>query len=61
MTVKYGIFLANGTNHGYGTNAAIGITMLHIGDFDSPEEAADYIRENPITPQHLIMQYWIVQ
>ena len=59
MTEKYGIFLANGTHHNYGTTAAISITKLHIADFDSPEEAAEYIKNNPITPTHFIMSYWI--
>jgi hypothetical protein len=59
MVEKYGIFLLNGTNHGYGTTPAIGVTKLHIGDFDTVEEAAEYIRRHPITPAHFIMQFWI--
>lgn len=60
MVEKYGIFLVNGTNHRYGDTPAIGITKLHIADFDTLEEAAAYIREHQITPQHFVMQYWVV-
>lgn len=59
MVEKYGIFLINGGQHGYGETPAIGITKLHIGDLDSLEEAADYIREHRITIPYIIMQYWV--
>jgi len=53
--LKYGIFLVNGTPHGYDETPATGLTKLHIADFNSLENAAEYIRVYPITPPHFIM------
>lgn len=61
MMEKYGIFLLNGANQNYGTIPCIGLTKLYIGDFDTLEDAAAYIRANRITLPHFIMQYWVVQ
>ena len=59
MKEKFGIFLVNGINHNYGNRTAIGITKLHVGDFESPDDAMQYLKENPIVVQHIIMQYWM--
>ena len=46
MTEKYGIFLENGDHHNYGTTVTVSIPKLFIGDFDSPEDATEYIINN---------------
>jgi hypothetical protein len=55
---KYGIFLINGPHSQYGTTPTIGLSKLHIADFESVEDAAKYIRENQIQVQCIILQYW---
>jgi hypothetical protein len=58
--IKYGIFLASGPNSNYAGVPIIGLAKLHIGDFDTLEDAEEYLKENQITPQHFIMQFWVV-
>lgn len=59
MTAKYGIFLGTGIPSPYGQLCDTReISKMIIEDFETLDEARDYIEKNGIRGNCFILQYW---
>jgi len=59
MESKFGIFLVNGDARPNGAQRnTVGISKLLVQEFDTPEEAKEFLEKEGINAQYLILEYW---
>ena len=59
MESKFGIFMISGSSESYGQSFSMSpLNKLHVAGFDSVEAAEQFINNNRIGANYIVLEYW---